>query len=94
MTVVVSGPEVEAKDITGYNLASGRPLIDEDREIVEYRGMTFQTNYDQEVFPFPTATKSVTSMGLQENHVSCSLSCDAIPPLFRTYRSLASFSRR
>ena len=53
MTVVVEGDDVEPKDITGYSLASGRPLIPEDRPIDGYSGLTFGVEYDQEVYPFP-----------------------------------------
>jgi FtsP/CotA-like multicopper oxidase with cupredoxin domain len=53
MTVNVTGPDAEVKSIEQYNLASARPHISEDREVVEFRGMTFETKYDQEGLPFP-----------------------------------------
>lgn len=53
MTVNVVGADAVRKDITGYSLASARPPIPEDRKIDENRGLTFGTEYNQEVFPFP-----------------------------------------
>jgi hypothetical protein len=53
MTVMVEGDDVEPKDITGYSLSSGKPLIPEDRPIDNYSGLTFGVEYDQEVYPFP-----------------------------------------
>ena len=53
MTVNVTGLDTEVKSIEQYNLASARPHLSEDREVVEYCGMTFETKYNQEVYPFP-----------------------------------------
>lgn len=53
MTVNVIGDDAERKSIESYSLASARPPIPEDRPIDEYRGLSFGTEYNQEVFPFP-----------------------------------------
>ena len=53
-TVEVTGDDAEYKPISGYNLTSVRPHIDlpEEREVTEYRAMSFGTKYDQAKIPF------------------------------------------
>lgn len=53
MHINVTGVEVKPANISDYNCSSARPPIPDTRLVSEYRGLSFNTMYNQEKYPFP-----------------------------------------